>query len=293
MPIREVQRDTPLYEEFPFQGVPTEDTIVESTSKEDDLRSAKEAIAGPVPLMPEAPDCVVELPRGLLINGDWKTKVEIRELNGADEEALARYKEVVDFYDALIAHAVVRIDDYDIENKPFAERQGILQQLLIGEREQLLVAIARITYGNTKTLVVTCSECNEQFELDLDLSQDFPSKEMENPQQMSYTFQTSKGGEVEYRLATGADQWEALRKKGATQAEQNTTILSTVITRVNGGLVPDPVAFARRLSMKDRQKMIDLLVNGQPRVDMEVITPCVNCNQDVTLRLAWGDLFRP
>ena len=262
-------------------------------TKQDDLRQAKEAMAGPVPLIPQSPDCVIELPRGLFKGGEWKTKVEIRELNGEDEEALVRYKEMVDFYDAVIAYSVVRIDDFDLSVKPLAERQGILQDLLIGEREQLLLAISRVTYGNDKTLDFVCPRCEGEFELDIKIDRDFPATEMENPQQASYTWTTSKGDTIKYRLATGGDQWSALRRKGASLAEQNSAIIASCIIQVDDEMVVDPLLYARKMGMKDRQVFLDLLVSQQPGVDTEVITPCPNCGNDVTMRLGWGDMFRP
>ena len=258
-----------------------------------DLRRAKEAIAGPVPLIAEAPDCSLKLPRGLLVRGVLKTGVTIRELVGLDEETLAKQREVMDYFDTVIALGVVQIDDYDMEGLPLAERSALLRTLLIGERDQLFIAVVKATFGDNKTIGFTCSSCGEKQEADLILSEDFKPKEVEDVTASLFTFSTSKGDEIQYRLATGEDQREAFTRKGASLAEQNTIILSRCIVRVNNGILPDPLGYARKLGIKDRQELLSKLIEAQPTVNLTLITRCAVCDSEVPLALNWGDLFRP
>jgi hypothetical protein len=268
----------------------TDDFIVNEQAK---LQQAKEAVAGPVPLIPEAPDCLVNLPRGLFVNGSWKTGAEVRELTGADEEALSRVKEVSDFFDAVIAHGVVRIDDFDLGDKPIAERQSYLQMLLIGERDQLFMAITIATYGDTKTISYTCGNCQTEQDVDLILSQDFQAKQVDGLDQTAFTCRTSKGEVLTYRLATGEDQLEAVNRKGASMAEQNTVILSRCITKLNGEIILDPVNYARSMSLRDRQVLLDKLIENQPSISLTLNLTCISCRADQRIGLGWGDLFRP
>ena len=107
-----------------------------------------------------------------------------------------------------------------------------------------------------------------------------------------FTFTTSKGDELQYRLVTGDDQREAYARKGATTAEQNTILLSRCITKCNGGLIPDPLHYVRNLGIKDRQEILTALVDHQPSIDLRLTTNCVACGLEVPLALGWGDLFR-
>lgn len=259
--------------------------------REQELVAAKEAMAGPVPLIPEHPNGHVTLPRGFLYNGVQQTKAEVRELTGADEEILARTKEFADYFDTMIGCGTIRLGDLDLSDMPVSDRRGSLQTLLIGERERLFLAIVQATYGDTKTIPFTCGNCQAEQEVDLILSEDLKVKEVDDIR-LNYSYTTSKGDHVDFRLVNGADQMAALRDTGANNAEQNTTILSRCITKVNDGLVPDPVSFARRMTMKDRKYILDTLVAHQPGVDLEVTLTCVRCQNEQKLLLGWVDLFQ-
>ena len=262
--------------------------------KQSQLASAKEQMAGPVPLIPEAPDTKLILPRGLYMSGVLKKEVRFRELNGADEEVLARTKDGNDLFDQVIALGTVSIDDFDVQSLPIPERQTWLRMLLIGERDQLFLGIVAATFGQSKLLSFTCSMCRERQDVELLLLEDFKPKEIDPSKSLeTFDYKTNKGDDLVVRLVTGDDQREAFGRKGATTAEQNTIILSRVITKLNGGLVPDPRGFARSLSMKDRSALLEDLVSRQPSVDLGVTTKCAVCQADQTLNLGWGDLFRP
>ena len=261
--------------------------------RERKLREAKEQIAGPVPLMAEAPDCSLRLQRGLFVKGVHKTDVLVRELTGADEETLAKAREPGDHYDTVIALGVEKIDDFDLSELPLAERQGYLRQLLIGERDQIFLAIVKVTFGEEKVVAFRCLTCAEEQEMSLLLSEDFKPKEVVDLDKAIFTFTTSKGQVLDYRLVTGEDQREAFQRKGATTADQNTIILSRIIGKLNGGLIPDPVQFVRQMSMRDRAKLLEAVVSKQPVINLEVTTNCAACQSPQTLNLGWGDLFRP
>ena len=263
------------------------------TDKQADLRRAKEEIAGPVPLIPDAPDVSLNLQRGLLVRNEYKTEVIVRELTGADEEALARTKEATDFFDMVIALGVVSVGDFDLSSLPVAERQGYLRTLLIGERDQIFLAIVKATFGERKTMTFSCQTCQEDQEIDLLLSEDFKPQEVKEVTTDILTYQTSKGDELQYRLVTGEDQLEAFARKNSTTPEQNTIILSRVITKRNNGLIPDPLAFVRSMPMRDRQNILAALVSHQPTIDLMVTTKCAACGADQPLILGWVDLFRP
>ena len=258
-----------------------------------DLQRAKQAVAGPVPLIAEAPDCSLTLPRGLLVQGAYKTHVTIRELVGLDEETLAKQRDVMDYFDTVIALGVTMVDDYDLERMGLAERSAQMRTLLIGERDQLFVAVVKATFGDNKTIGFTCPTCEERQETDLILSEDFKPKEVDDVTTGLFTFTTTRGDELQYRLATGEDQREAFVRKGVTPAEQNTIILSRCIVRVNSGILPDPMGYARKLGIRDRQELLVKLIENQPTVNLNLTTRCAACGSEVPLSLSWGDLFRP
>jgi hypothetical protein len=265
----------------------------EWSEQRDEIRRAKEEIAGPVPLIPDAPNPRIDLPRGIFVNEAWQRQVLLRELTGSDEEALARTRELSDFFDAVIAHGVVRIGTLDLAGLPLIERQSYLQRLLIGERDQLFLGVVKTTYGSKKTLSLTCRFCEQKQDLNIDLDKDFPPVNVAKVEDTSFFYTTSRRQRLEVRPAIGEDQIEVLARKGATVAEQNTILMSRCILNCDGELLLDPVEFARSLSMRDRRALMDRMVEQQPRVDLTVTVNCVACREEISIELGWSDLFRP
>lgn len=267
--------------------------VKEHTDQQADIAKAREATAGPVPLIQDSVDPHVDLPRGLMYNGSWNTRAVVRELTGMDEEAMARVKDITEIYDTVLALGTVRIGEAELAGIPLPERQGLLQQLLLGERDMLYVGIIRMTYGDRKTMILTCPSCNEKQELIVVLSEDFKVTEVDDVQQMEFDYTSSKGDRIRYRPAVGADQMEAFKRKGATMAEQNSTLLSRCIKTVNDDLIVNPLEYARKLPLRDRHALLAALIEHQPSVDMTVTVDCVACREEQTIALGWGDLFQP
>lgn len=258
-----------------------------------DLDRAKEEIAGPVPTIEAAPDCLITLPRGIIRGGKAHARVEVRELTGNDEEALARYKKPEEVFDAVLALGTVRVGEVDLSTLPLAERQALLRQLLIGEREILFIAIAAATYGTDRRFPVTCDVCGREQELGVKLPDDFPPREVEGlSERSSFIFVTSKGLRLEVRLATGADQLALLAREGISLAEMNTIMLTACVVGVNDGVIVDPPTFARDLPMRDRQALVEEIIKRQPSPNPTITFPCHGCQEEQQVTFAWLDFFR-
>jgi hypothetical protein len=257
------------------------------------LRLAQELTAGPVPLLGKAPDSLLTLPRGLYHAGVWQKSVVVRELTGADEEALAKVPDQLAFFGSVIALGVESVGELDLASLPLTDRKQYLNQLLLGERDLLFMKVAQVAFGNEKELAFTCSRCQIEQEIMILLDQDFPPKHVENIDTTFHTYTTAAGDELEYRPAVGADQDEAFSRKGMSVAEQNTIILSRCITKRNGTMIVDPIKYVRNLGMGDRRKILDALIELQPIIELSLKTVCAACGGDQTLALGWGDIFRP
>lgn len=262
-------------------------------AKEQDLKEAKEVVAGSIPLIEDPLPNLFDLPRGRYTGNKWETEVELRELTGSDEEALARFNDPADFFDGVVVYGTARVGATQLTDLSFPERQSILSDLLIGEREQLFINIARLTYGDEKEVAHSCPSCGNDAETTVLLSEDIKMPVMENPYTLTYTMVTSKGDSLSYRLATGADQLAVVKRKGASAAEQSTLMISQCVTAMNDKPIIDPMAMARSLSMGDRRKLIEHLIEYQPSPDMTLTMPCISCGFELVLPLSWGDIFRP
>lgn len=273
-------------------GQPTEHDLDQMQA---DLRRARNETVGEAPPIQESVDPMLDLPRGILHNGSWQRRVLVRELNGMDEETLSRVRDITEIYDTVLALGVVRIGELDLGSLPLVERMGFLGQLLLGERDQLYLAIIKATYGDRKTLRYKCQTegCGEQQDLILTLSEDFVPHHVDDVERTEFEYLSSKGHVIVYRPAIGSDQAEALKKRNATTAESNSIILSRCIKTINGQILVDPLLEARKLSMVDRNAMLNLLLERQPGYDMTVTINCVACREEQVIPLGWGDLFRP
>ena len=267
-------------------------SIGEPADLESQLRVAKEAIAGPVPLIEQSPDTHIDLPRGLSYNGRVFKRAEVRELTGLDEEALAKCKKIEDTFDTVLTRGVVRIGDLALEDLPMAERQAYMRSLLIGERDLLAMEVAKATYGDTRLFPYVCTVCQYKQDLKLSISEDIKLKDETDVTERSFDFVTSHGMRITYRLPTGADQMEVL-SRDLSIAEQNTLILANCITSVEGGPVVDQMNFARSLPMRDRQQLLKEMVDRQPSLTWEVTFPCLGCQEEQQVSLGWPDFFRP
>lgn len=276
----------------------TDEQQIGNMATEGDLFQAKQAIAGTTPLMGEPPSTTVTLARGIRHGGAFQVQAEVRELTGADEEILARSAKkgvmsFVEYIDSFVALGTAKIGTYDLSSTSFAERRLILQNLLLGDRERLILAIIQATYGDQKTINFTCGNCNAEGEVDLIFSEDFSIKEVEGLQtNLNYQYTTRKGDIIEYRLVTGADVMAALEASTDNHAEHNTVLLSRCITKVGEQkLLVDPMKFARDLTIRDRKAILTSLSEQQPGVDTEVELPCARCEDVQRVTLSWADLF--
>jgi hypothetical protein len=271
-----------------------EQFVRENVDTQADINKARSLTVGDTPMIQESVEPFVELPRGVMYAGTWQKRAMVRELTGVDEEAISRVKEVADIYDTVLALGTVRVGELELGTLPLMERQGHLAQLLLGERDQLFIGIVRMTYGDRKTMGYRCPSCGESQDLTVVLSEDFPVQSVPDVERTEFDFVTSKGDRIVFRPAIGADQIEALKRKNATMAEQNTVMLSRCMKRVNDDpVIVDPVLYARKLSMKDRQALLGELVSHQPKVDMNVTVNCVSCREEQMIPLGWADLFQP
>lgn len=273
-------------------GIDLDELLVEDQKDLD--ATMRDVLAGEMPKMGEPASPVVTLPRGRYVSGKWETKAEVRELTGADEEYLARKRDPLDYFDAVIALGVTRLGNTELSELPVGEREQILASLLTGERELLFLTVIQATFGSERELEFQCGSCGEEFTTTLLLDQDFPLIDtLGDEPPLTYEFTTSKGDLIEYRLVTGVDQRAAAAKRNATNAEQNTLVLSNVIRKVNGDLPFDTKEYVLGLSMKDRRDLVEDMDKRLPSIDNEVELECLSCGVKNKVVLNWGDLFRP
>lgn len=244
----------------------------------------------PMPEPPVAsapPDTVVQLPGGFsTATGEVVYECEVRELNGYDEEILARipFNEPARLFSTILRQGIVRIGDE--KATPAA-----VDALLMGDREFLMIAIRRVTWGDDLSLDIQCGNCSETFTAILDLRSDIPLKKLEEGNRF-FTVSLRDGREVRLHLPDG-DAQTALLTTGMTGniGAINTALLAACIDVIDEipAVGAPPV---QRLSVRDRNTLLEQLAERAfgPQLG-EVKVACSECRKDIDLPLSLATLF--
>lgn len=240
------------------------------------------------PAAPALPNTTVALPAGLLhLDGSIDTVGEVRELDGNDEEALARAAgSIPKTLEVILTRGVVSLGGNPVE-------KGDLDRLLAGDREALILGVRRVTFGNDLDPVrVKCPHCADEHDVTLTLD-DIPVRELEDrvgDRQFFLTLPSGKRARV--KLPDGEAAKAVANSVDTNYGVLNSLLLSKTVQEINDM----PIFSAEQvksLGMRDRDAIITALAerNPGPRLG-EVSRSCTACSQDIPLPLSLTDLFR-
>ena len=234
----------------------------------------------------------VKLPTGLLWEGELLRDVEVRELTGRDEELLARENKAsagfnaLRFVDRILANTVVSVGGRAVEG-------SMLQNMLVGDRVYLSLAVRRLTYGaEWEVPDFLCRLCGKSNALAFDLNcpgTDIRLRELPDPTNQVVTVHI-KRGPAAVRLVNGADELAAVGDGSATWPEQASVFINRCLRTINGQLPPPGIA--ARLSASDRKKIIAALGDNAPGPLLgEVSVLCSECGGEAKYSLSVADFF--
>ena len=241
-----------------------------------------------IPLIEEPAPDEWSMPGGVVIDGNLFRKARVRELNGEDEEFLAR---------ALVANDFERWKQILLERGvthlgPHATTPELLDQLLVGDRDALILGVRVATYGPTMDLDVMCEHCGVESKIRIDFVAEVPIKpvtfSVETPEQTV----SLKDGFAQVRLATGADVRYLAGLENKTVAEMNTELMARCVKEINGNR-DITKATIKSLGMSDRSRIITWMTEEQPGPEYEKVKhACTACGKETPLGLTTGDMFR-
>ena len=237
---------------------------------------------------------VATLSYGVEINGERRKLVTVRELNGSDEEALARLDPTKgDQYYVLLMDLIIKRATESIGGvEPSAADLG---QLLMGDRDIIFLEIVLATTGETKEYEdVVCPECGDIFSADVAIRGVVDIHRLEEEDDPFTDVVLRDGTTIHLRFPTGEDQMALFQGKEAGKknvSERNTLLIGRCIDTVDGKEMRNAVDYARNLGMADRRTLIEALGKG-PRVEFkEVEVPCPECSIELPFKLSWADLL--
>lgn len=252
----------------------------------------EESAATPPPEIKFPDGDIVVLPGGLARKDHIIKTAEVRELTGEDEESLAKASQSPNpftFLDRLLRCGVTKIGD--------TKDEKILGQLLIGDRETIILGIRKATYGDEiKISDWTCPDCSHTAELNFTI-EDIPTEKLNDPSDAEFEVPLRKGGTAKVRLATGEDQLAVFEKPDLTQAQRETILLSRCIVSIedkNGSekLMAAFPSMSRSMSIPDRHAVLNELGSRQPGPKYDQIKfNCDNCNKEQQVTVTIGHLF--
>ena len=199
-----------------------------------------------------------------MADGTVRYDVEVQELNGDHEERLVKVRNSGDmarYVHTLLASGVVTIGGEKATD-------DLLDDLLVGDREYLVLAIRKATYGPEIEMGPTvCDDCGEVFDMVV-MAKDIEVRPLSSDRKFEVPLR--KGGRATVRLPNGADQEAYLEDENLTDAERNTILLSRCVLTITDSdgemhsVAGFPSLVRDGLGIRDRQSILKAINERQP-----------------------------
>lgn len=263
------------------------------------LDTVSKASKDPMPVADLPPDDLVTLPGGLVHKGDVIKHVVVRELNGEHEESMAKALKSTNIYhflNTMIACGVARVGQLSE-----AESQAVLPDLLIGDRDEILLGIRRATYGDTvEVFNWSCPNCAGLVDaIEFNLAEDIDRGTLNDPAtDTSFEIPLRRGAKARVRLATGAVQTAVYEMPDLSTPQRNDIMLSKCVEEYTDAaghkhIVALAPSIVRKMSAPDRRTILEDLAERQPGPRYnEIKFRHEGCGEEVTLALGLTDFFR-
>jgi hypothetical protein len=204
----------------------------------------------------------VPLPGGLIVGDRRLSRAELRPLSGHEEEWLSRHRGEPSARTTtrLLAACVVGLGDAVVTD-------DLVKQLLVGDRDHLILRLRRMTLGDRVQSVLRCPACDAPMDVSFDAG-DVPIEP--RPQTAAtYTLELGPPAEprrtIRFRLPTGGDQEAVL---GLDEAAAADALLERCIVD-DGGAPP---------SLEERDAVVAAMDRLAPQLDLELDLACPECD---------------
>lgn len=231
-------------------------------------------------------DTLVNLPAGFLSpSGEVIRTAEVRELNGKDEEAISRVTGWFRVMGTILSRAVVKIGDLPVDD-------AMLDRLVIGDRDALLLGVYKATFGPTAVLNSVCGGCGDYKEVEVVIDRDIETKVLVDPVQDRTFTVNGAGHEYLLTLPTGVVQRELGNNSDRTNAELTTLMLEQCVVEIDGSPVLGK-SQVQALGLADRRKLANEIAKRAPGPQFETAeVDCPDCGGKVAVPINLGTLFR-
>ena len=203
----------------------------------------------------------VALPGGLIVGDRRLDHAELRPLSGREEEWLARHRGLPSARAVtwLLGACLIAIGDQ-------AVNEALVRNLLVGDRDYLILALRKMTLGDRFQGVLPCRACSALMDIGFG-ADDVPVES--RPQTAAwYTLEVGAAGTpsrtVRFRLPTGGDQEAVLDLDADAGAD---ALLERCIADDGGA----------PLTSTEREAVIAEMDRLAPQLDIELDLTCPEC----------------
>lgn len=231
-------------------------------------------------------DTTVELPGGYITpTGEVIRTAEVRELTGRDEEFISKAGSMGKAILAVLQRGTVKIGDIKADDK-------VLDELLAGDRDALLLGIIKATFGPEAEIPSYCGGCQEVKTVSVNLVTDIKTKILANPVEDRFFTVEGRHGDILVQLPNGKVQKELINNADKTSAELNTLVLEKTVLKINGKDVLSKLQ-VQNLGVADRRKVTEEMNKRAAGPQFEDLTvSCPDCDSEVIVPVNLGTLFR-
>lgn len=242
-------------------------------------------------------DTFVDLPGGLFLEKDGVgvlvTTAEVRELTGEDEEIIAKAaksRNLLSYVRALLRQGLVRLGADEITD-------SVLDKLLMGDRDAILVGISRATFGEKlEYKEFRCPFCEENIDVEYELD-DIPIRELKDRNQRRHEVPLRNGRTATVRMPNLADETKIYADPNLTGPERDTLFLANVVLSISKEgeetlHVQGKKELVKQLAIRDRKALLEYIGKTMPgpRYD-EVKFVHEDCGNEVHLPVTVDALF--
>lgn len=234
---------------------------------------------------------IFELPCGYVDGaGRLHTSVEVREMTGEEEEILAaRNAPPLKKFNKVIARCVAGIGDI---HGPALE--GVVPELLQGDRMYLMFAIRRVSLGDDMPFEVKCSneECGQINRVTVSLAE-LTIRKMPDPTKRVYETTLPKSKKIVRMFPLNSRGEEAISKASTAKKDIISTAIWARIDSFDGK--PCTIEDIKKLALADRNHLKDFWQDFEGGVDTEVDVQCDSCEQEFKTEVQVGSegFFNP
>jgi hypothetical protein len=243
---------------------------------------------GGPPEMPLPPGGAVTLHTGLPRNGGTARDAVVREMNGFDEEAVAKIAvsnggNLTKIIDTIVQRCTESVGGEALGSADFAN-------MTLGDRDELYLGIIEATFGDSKTFTIECKSCSEPNDIVFSLRDDIKRRSDPSPT-FDRPVALPSGKIAVLHPVRVCDGEKVFDGSDRTAAEQNTLLLAQCVVSVDG-IPVQSLLIMQALGVKDRRALVQAIEDAQAGPTFgEHEVPCAHCSEPLRFTVSGGDLL--